>query len=109
MELREALGVEALQGHNTGNLEPPSNVVRVFISSTISGWAFTHQLFFTVPCNCTNLALKDFFLQFYLGKHKVDSSPVKDWWHWSQLPHDPDRQVVQIMGQWIDGWMHGCG
>lgn len=41
MEMREALGVELLCGHNTDNLEPPSNVVRVFISSTISGWGFT--------------------------------------------------------------------
>ncbi|KAM9460844.1 NACHT domain- and WD repeat-containing protein 1 [Clarias gariepinus] len=36
MELREALGVDALRGHDTGTLDPPSNLVRVFISSTIS-------------------------------------------------------------------------
>lgn len=44
MELREALGVDALRGHDTGTLDPPSNLVRVFISSTISGRGFTDKL-----------------------------------------------------------------
>ncbi|KAK3561676.1 hypothetical protein QTP86_012485 [Hemibagrus guttatus] len=37
MELSEALGDEVLRGHDTGSLEPSYNVVRVFLSSTISG------------------------------------------------------------------------
>ncbi|KAF5909987.1 NACHT domain- and WD repeat-containing protein 1 [Clarias magur] len=36
MKLREALGVDALRGHDTSTLDPPSNLVRMFISSTIS-------------------------------------------------------------------------
>lgn len=56
MEMREALGVETLRGHDTDSLKPPSNVVRVFISSTISGWGFTHRLLFKMACNFTNVA-----------------------------------------------------
>lgn len=67
MELREALGVEALRGHNSDGLEPSSSVVRVFISSTVSGWGFTDELFFTVVCHFTKVPLKAFFFPF-LGK-----------------------------------------
>lgn len=50
-ELREALGVETLRGIDTDVLEPPSNVVRVFISSTISGWDLTDKLLSSVAGN----------------------------------------------------------
>lgn len=60
MYLREALGIEVLHGCNTDILEPPSSVVRMFISSTISGWGFTDELFFTVACHFITVALKAF-------------------------------------------------
>lgn len=61
MELREALGVEALCGNDADSLEPPSRVVRVFLSSTISGRSFRDFFCETVACNFLKAALKACF------------------------------------------------
>ncbi|XP_053539257.1 NACHT domain- and WD repeat-containing protein 1 [Ictalurus punctatus] len=62
MELREALGVEVLRGHNSDGLEPSSSVVRVFISSTVSDLnternAFWEKAYPELQSYCQSLGL----------------------------------------------------